>query len=133
MAVKRRIAESTLLKPTLSVFSEYAVNDRRFAITPADGISRDSDGDRIRFGVSFGNTAKIWRGEVALGYGRQQGKDARLTEAAGLILDANLAWRASELTSVLLTPCILLRKLLSVKCVGLAGHYSTVKISAPNA
>ncbi|MEQ1648413.1 MAG: outer membrane beta-barrel protein [Hyphomicrobiaceae bacterium] len=88
-------------KPTLSVFSEYALNDRRFETAPTDGISRDSDGDRIRFGVSFGNTAKIWRGEVAVGYGRQNGKDSRLTDAAGVILDANLAWRPSELTSLL--------------------------------
>ena len=41
-------------------------------------ISRSSDGERYRVGVSFGNTGQILRGEVSIGYGVQTPDDARL-------------------------------------------------------
>lgn len=89
------------LKPTLSPFVEIEVNQRRFeTVAQTDSISRDSDGQRYRAGVSFGNTGKILRGEVALGYGIQTPDDARLSEIDGIIVDANLAWRLSELTTL---------------------------------
>ncbi len=89
-------------KPTLSVFTEVAVNQRDYDQSArTDLINRSSDGQRYRTGVSFGNTGQILRGEVALGYGVQTPDDDRLREIDGFILDANATWRASELTSVL--------------------------------
>ena len=90
-------------KPSLSVFTEVATNQRDYAIAAAsDLINRSSDGQRYRFGVSFGNSGQILRGEASLGYGKQSPNDNRLRDLDGLIFDANATWRASELTSILL-------------------------------
>ncbi len=63
-------------KPTLSVFTEVAVNQRDYGLAAAtDNINRSSDGERYRTGLSFGNTGKILRGEISLGYGVQRPDD----------------------------------------------------------
>lgn len=91
-------------KPTFSVFTEVAVNQRDYdSVASTDLISRSSDGQRYRAGISFGNTGQILRGEVSLGYGVQKPDDSRLDSVDGLIFDANATWRVSELTSVLFT------------------------------
>jgi hypothetical protein len=90
-------------KPQLAVFGEIAVNVREYGAVAGDGISRDSHGERFRAGLSFGNSSRRLRGEVSAGYGHQQFDDSRLPEIRGIIVDANLAWRVSGLTSVLLT------------------------------
>lgn len=90
-------------KPTLFAFTEVGRLDRAYKEVPADGISRDSQGLRTRVGVAFGNTGRIWRGEVSLGYGTQRPDDARIAETQAFLLDANLAWRMSEITSLLFT------------------------------
>ncbi len=90
------------LKPTLSVFSEVAVNQREYErAAQTDLIRRDSAGERYRVGLSFGNTGQILRGEISLGYGIQRPDDPRLADINGILLDSNLAWRVSELTSLL--------------------------------
>ena len=90
-------------KPTLAVFAEVAGNVREYKAPPADGVRRDSTGDRTRIGVSFGNTSQILRGEVSVGYANQRYDDSRMQTVSGIILDTNLAWRLTGLTSVLLT------------------------------
>ena len=57
----------------------------------------------MRVGVSFGNTSQILRGEISVGHAHQRFDDARLPSVDGVILDANLAWRVTGLTSVLFT------------------------------
>jgi hypothetical protein len=92
------------LKPTLSPFVEVAVNQREYGeAAQSDLINRSSTGQRYRFGVSFGNTGEVLRGEVSLGYGVQTYDDARLHPLDGLIVDANATWRITDLTSVLFT------------------------------
>lgn len=103
---ERRIAlrGSWEFKPTLQVFTEVEVNDRDFeAASIADGRLRNSDGLRLRTGVSFGNSSDVLRGEASLGYARQDIADTALEDADGLILDGNLAWRLNGLTSFLFT------------------------------
>ena len=90
-------------KPTLFAFADVGVNDRTFEAAPADGIRRDSTGYRAIAGLSFGNVGRIWRGEIGVGFGEQRPDDTRISATSGFILDANLAWRPSELTSLLLT------------------------------
>lgn len=91
-------------KPTFSVFSEVAVNQRNYdRVAASDLINRSSDGQRYRTGVSFGNTGQILRGEVSIGYGVQTPDDKRLDSVEGLILDANATWRVSDVTSLLFT------------------------------
>lgn len=92
------------LKPTLSAFTDIALVQRDHAASAAgDGLSRDSNGERYRIGLSFGSTGAYLRGEASLGYGRQTADDARLGIVDGLLLDANLAWRMTEITTLLLT------------------------------
>ena len=90
-------------KPALATFTEIAVNDRNFKAAAGDGIFRDSRGERTRVGVSFGNISSVWRGELSTGYGRQRPDDARLADVDGILFDANLAWRISPLSSLLLS------------------------------
>lgn len=90
-------------KPTLSAFTEVGLNDRNYKAAPADGLLRDSRGMRAVTGISFGDTGQTWRGEVAIGYGTQRPDDARLSSTGGVILDANLSWRMTALTSFLLS------------------------------
>lgn len=91
------------LKPTLTVFAEGELNQRDKREAPADGIPRDSDGYRTRVGVDFGATGALLRGQVSVGYGHQTPRDSRLAPVDAFLFDANLAWRPSEITSVLLT------------------------------
>ncbi len=89
-------------KPTLFAFAELALNRRDYGAAPDDGILRDSRGERWRTGLSFGNTDAVLRGQLGLGLGRQRTDDRRLKPIRGLLIDANLAWRISGLTTVLL-------------------------------
>ena len=102
--VEEALRGSWEFKPTLFGFVESGLNQRRYKIASlSDGIQRDSTGERYRVGVSFGNSGQKLRGEISTGYGRQAPDDARLREITGILLDANLAYRYSALTSFLLT------------------------------
>ncbi len=87
--------------PALSVFAETAVNSQRYRVVPGDGISRDSSGDRAKLGLSFGTQSQVWRGEIAAGYGHQNARDPLLQGAKGVIVEANLGWKPTKITSVL--------------------------------
>ncbi|MBL8565445.1 MAG: outer membrane beta-barrel protein [Hyphomicrobiaceae bacterium] len=103
-AYEQAVRATWEFKPTLSAFTEIATNERRFdAPAVSDGISRDSDGERYRVGLAFGSTGQILRGEASIGYGRQRPLDGRLAEVDGLLVDASVSWRMSELTTLLLT------------------------------
>lgn len=92
------------LKPTLLPFAEVAINQREYdGLASSDLISRTSQGQRYRLGVSFGNTSQILRGEISLGYGVQSPNDGRLKSLDGLLVDANATWRVTDLTSLLFT------------------------------
>ncbi len=90
--------------PALFLFSDIAFNQRDYSI-PAftDGIIRSSTGQRYRAGVSFGNVGEFLRGEVSLGYGQQTPDNHELEAIDGLLIDANLTWRPTPITSVLFT------------------------------
>lgn len=90
-------------KPEFGIFGEVAENARDYRLAGLDGIRRDSTGERVRAGVTFGSSGRTVRGEVSVGYGRQRYEDSRLPEIDGVLIDANLAWRISGLTSLLLT------------------------------
>lgn len=91
-------------KPTFSVFAEVEGNKRSFeAASTADNRRRDSEGARVRAGVSFGQSSEIFRGELSFGRGIQDLDDDRLADAAGFLIDANLSWRINGLTSLLFT------------------------------
>lgn len=90
-------------KPTLSVFTEVAINQRGYARADATGLDRSSTGERYRAGVSFGSTGEIVRGEVSAGYGVQRPDRVTLSEISGLIVDANLTWKLSGFATLAAT------------------------------
>jgi hypothetical protein len=91
-------------KPTLLAFAELGFDQRNYKVAAfSDGIERSSTGERYRIGLSFGNTGAILRGEASVGYGRQAPRDGRLKAVEGVLIDANLAWKVTGLTSLLFT------------------------------
>lgn len=91
-------------KPNLFAFVEAGLNQRTYKTAAlSDGILRDSTGERYRVGISFGNAGQRLRGEISTGYGIQRPDDGRLADIRGMLLDANLAYRYSALTSFLFT------------------------------
>lgn len=88
-------------RPTFSIFGEVETNQRRYNVAAvSDGFSRDSNGERYRTGIDFGSTGEQLRGEVSIGYGTQDLSDAGLSDVDGVLIDANVAWRMSELTTL---------------------------------
>lgn len=101
---REAVRASWEFKPTFRVFGEAELVQRSYDdVASSDNISRDSQGGRYRVGVDFGTTSSILRGEISAGYGDHRPADGRLEDIDGMIVDANLAWRATGLTSVLLT------------------------------
>ena len=91
-------------KPQLAVFGEVGTDARDFRSPGrSDGIVRDSSGERYRLGVSFGGSGQIIRGDISVGALKQSFDDGRLPEISGVIVDANLGWRITGLTSLLVT------------------------------
>jgi hypothetical protein len=90
--------------PYLYAFSDIAFNQRDYD-TPAfsDGILRSSTGERYRVGVSFGEVSEILRGTFSLGYGRQTPNSPELEVIDGLLIDADLTWQATALTTLQFT------------------------------
>jgi len=90
--------------PTFFVFSDVALNQREYGIAAfTDGINRSSTGERYRVGVSFGDIGAYLRGDASLGYGRQTPDNPQLEVIDGLLVDANLSWRVTQLTTLLFT------------------------------
>ncbi len=94
---------SWLLKPTLSAFAEASANVRDHTTADSDGVKHNSRGTRHRIGLSFGDAEALLQGQASLGYGEQTYDDPLLPSIEGILLDANLVWRVSGLTFLLLT------------------------------
>ena len=103
VAYEQAARASWEFKPTLSAFSEVAINQRDYRLPDAAGVDHSSTGERYRLGLSFGNTGAYLRGEVSAGWGAQHPTSRTLAEASGFLVDANATWRASALTSFLLS------------------------------
>jgi hypothetical protein len=90
--------------PYLFLFSDISLNQRIYDI-PAftDGLIRSSKGERYRAGVSFGEVSQILRGTISLGYGVQTPDNKQLEPIDGLLIDANLTWAITPITTLLLT------------------------------
>lgn len=86
-----------------AVFGEVAHRARDYNVAASDGFLRSSTSDRYRMGVTFSPLGAVWRGEISVGYGNQTPKAAGLPTMEGYLLDANLAWKMSPITSFLLT------------------------------
>ena len=91
-------------KPTLAVFGEVGVGEREHdQVAQSDSLSRSADLRRYRAGVTVGNSRSIWSGELAIGYGQNDLRDKRLSDVDGILLNGNMVWRPTALTSLLFT------------------------------
>ena len=91
-------------KPTLLGFTEVGLDQRGYKTNAfSDGISRSSRGERYRVGISFGTTSAILRGEASLGWGKQSPNDERLRDVSGVLIDANVSWKVTALTTAQFT------------------------------
>lgn len=97
---EQAVRASWEFKPTLAAFTEVAINQRDYKGLDAGGLDRSSTGERFRAGLSFGNTGEFLRGEVGAGWGAQHPANSSLPDVSGVIVDANLTYRANALTSV---------------------------------
>ncbi len=85
--------------PYLFAFADISFNQRDYNIAAySDGILRSSTGERYRFGLSFGDVSQILRGNISLGYGRQDIDNHELPVVDGFLIDADLAWQISAIT-----------------------------------
>ncbi len=91
-------------KPTLLGFGEVGLDQRGYKTSAfSDGIERSSRGERYRVGISFGSTGAILRGEASLGWGRQSPNNDGLKDVSGVLIDANVSWKVTALTTALFT------------------------------
>ncbi len=94
---------SWALNRKAAVFLDAAFREREYAIAAADGASRSSTSERYRLGLLFSPLGPYLRGEISLGWGHQGQHDKRLPDMEGLLFDASLAWKASAITTFMLT------------------------------
>ncbi len=83
---------------------------------------------RYRFGVSFGDTGQILRGDISLGYGIQTPESALLHSVDGMTIDANATWRATELTSVLFNASTDVSETTTTDVGGAFSHWVGVEV-----
>ncbi len=89
-------------RPNFAVFAEAEGERRDYEeVAASDGLRRDSDGRHYRVGVALGQSGEYLRGEASIGYGTQRPDEDRLADVDTFLLDAQVAWRITPLTSIL--------------------------------
>jgi hypothetical protein len=102
-AYTARLRASYEWTPDVKPFVEIGF-DQRERDLPVDfnGIRRDSAGNTIRAGITFGRQERL-SGEVSAGWAQRRYEDPSLNDISGLIFDSSLVWRATGLTTFRLT------------------------------
>jgi len=86
-----------------AVFVSGGFNRRRYDLTPPQvSLNRDSEGFELTGGVNFDIT-RLVRGEVQLGYLRQEYKEAQFGNISGLAGRGQVEWFPTQLTTVTFT------------------------------
>lgn len=99
-AYQARLRASYELSPKLQPFVEASVDTRDYDKKFDDAGDRlGSNGYAIRGGAQFEAT-RLVTGEIGLGYGRQTPKQSGATPVDGLLIDGNIAWAPTALTTV---------------------------------
>lgn len=88
--------------PEVKPFVE-ALIDKRERDLPVgfDGLRRDSNGNTLRAGLTFGRKERL-SGEISAGFANRSYADPLLNDISGFIFDSSLVWRATGLTTVTL-------------------------------
>lgn len=96
-----RLRASYDVSPMLQPFVEATVDTRDYDKTFDNTRTRrlGSDGFALRGGAQF-EMGRLVTGELGLGYGRQTPKQNGLRPVEGLLIDGNVAWTPTALTTV---------------------------------
>jgi len=91
------------ISPALAVYAYGAANtwDYNAPVVAVD-VNRDSSGWQAAVGADF-EVTDLTRGQIQVGYLRQEYDDPRIGEATGLALRSRLEWFPTQLTTVTLT------------------------------
>jgi hypothetical protein len=91
------------LSPDTRLVGEAQYNKRDYDLQPPRVLeTRDSEGQEYRIGVSS-DFAKVWRGEVTVGYFDQKYDSNRIGDVDGVALRGRLQWFPTQLTTVTIT------------------------------
>lgn len=87
------------VSPDTAVFAEAVFNNRSYDLKTGAGANRDSSGSEFSIGANFDFTNLV-RGEVQIGYVKQDYDLASLTDMDGLSGRARLEWFPTQLITV---------------------------------
>lgn len=91
------------VSPDTALFIEVVGNTRNYRLDkPAVALTRDSKGVNVYGGANFELSALL-RGEIGLGYMKQDYKDATQKDVSGFGARGQVEWFPSELTTVTLS------------------------------
>lgn len=86
--------------PAIAPFVETQLSRRSFDEQNAqDGINRDSTGITIRGGIAY-SADPILKGEIAIGWRREQYDDPAFSNVGAPTIDASIVWSPSPLTQI---------------------------------
>ena len=101
----RKILEGSVrvgyeIVPNYEAYVRGTINQRDYdEDTDDNGINRDSDGYEAVIGTALDISGKV-RGDIYLGYLRQEFDSSALSDADGIGFGANVLWNATSLTSL---------------------------------
>jgi hypothetical protein len=111
------------ISPATAIFFEVSSNDRKFRVTPpAPQLKQDSSGYEVLTGVNF-ELGHLARGEVGVGYLRQNYKAAGNADISGAGFRGKLEWFPSQLTTVTFRSARSVEDSGVVGLTGLTGGY----------
>ncbi|MHA1523647.1 MAG: outer membrane beta-barrel protein [Alphaproteobacteria bacterium] len=87
------------VSPAARVFVDGEFDQRTYTHVATGALDRTSTGWRGAVGLRLAPIRRL-RGEVSLGYLHRDYREAQLAPVDGLVLDANLAWLATPLTTI---------------------------------
>lgn len=87
------------ISPDVSFFVNTVASQRDYGTVLQDGVVRDAVGYRAQIGSNF-QLSRLLRGEVAVGYLREERDDERFDDIDGLAVNADVQWLPTPLTTV---------------------------------
>jgi hypothetical protein len=117
------------VSPDTALFVELAANNRDYRLSATPSVlatypgfqNRDSNGVQALVGANFEITA-LTRGEIGVGYIRQQFKNGAFSDISGFGARAQVEWFPTQLTTVTFTGS---RTIEDAGIIGASGYLST--------
>ena len=115
--------------PVAQPFVELGVDSRRYDGTiDSAGYARNSNGAIADVGIKV-DWSKLLTGEFSVGYGSRNYSDARLPRLSGALVNGNLIWSATPLTTVTFKTATALNDTTTAAASGAVTHSYTLEIA----